>query len=103
MSPIIYFHQFATREGGFGIPSEIKLFTIFSEQVAKVIQTREEMPPEDVVSLQVSLINLALQVGLNPLVGGLYPFVSLALSIASFLKPDYSTPLHLRFYLVLSR
>ena len=53
--------QFATREGGFGIPSEIKLFSIFSEQVAKVIQTREDMPPEDVVSLQVSLINLALQ------------------------------------------
>ena len=45
--------QFATREGGFGIPAEIKLFSIFSEQVAKVIQTREEMPPEDVVSLQV--------------------------------------------------
>ena len=27
--------QFATREGGFGIPSEIELFTIFSEQVSQ--------------------------------------------------------------------
>jgi len=53
--------QYSTREGGFGIPPEIKLFDIFSDQVAKVIQTREEMPLEDVVSLQVSLINLALQ------------------------------------------
>lgn len=52
---------FATREDGVGIPSDIKLFDIFSEQVAQIIQSRQDMPPEDCVSLQVSLINLALK------------------------------------------
>ncbi|ETE72967.1 Vacuolar protein sorting-associated protein 35 [Ophiophagus hannah] len=44
---------FAHREDGPGIPADIKLFDIFSQQVATVIQ--------DVVSLQVSLINLAMK------------------------------------------
>lgn len=52
---------FATRDDGTGIPQEIKLFDIFSEQVAQIIQSRQDMPPEDTVSLQVSLINLALK------------------------------------------
>ncbi|XP_067132335.1 vacuolar protein sorting-associated protein 35 isoform X2 [Centruroides vittatus] len=52
---------FATREDGSGIPQEIKLFDIFSEQVAQIIQSRQDMPPEDTVSLQVSLVNLALK------------------------------------------
>uniref|UniRef100_A0A8C9Z4M6 VPS35 retromer complex component n=1 Tax=Sander lucioperca TaxID=283035 RepID=A0A8C9Z4M6_SANLU len=52
---------FAHREDGPGIPSEIKLFDIFSQQVATVIQSRQDMPSEDVVSLQVSLINLAIK------------------------------------------
>uniref|UniRef100_A0A2R8ZJM4 VPS35 retromer complex component n=1 Tax=Pan paniscus TaxID=9597 RepID=A0A2R8ZJM4_PANPA len=46
---------------GPGIPADIKLFDIFSQQVATVIQSRQDMPSEDVVSLQVSLINLAMK------------------------------------------
>uniref|UniRef100_A0A2I3H810 Vacuolar protein sorting-associated protein 35 n=1 Tax=Nomascus leucogenys TaxID=61853 RepID=A0A2I3H810_NOMLE len=41
-----------------GIPADIKLFDIFSQQVAT---SRQDMPSEDVVSLQVSLINLAMK------------------------------------------
>ncbi|MGH0143968.1 UNVERIFIED_CONTAM: hypothetical protein FKN15_002310 [Acipenser sinensis] len=52
---------FAHREDGPGIPVDIKLFDIFSQQVATVIQSRQDMPSEDVVSLQVSLINLAMK------------------------------------------
>uniref|UniRef100_A0A8V5GZM7 Vacuolar protein sorting-associated protein 35 n=1 Tax=Melopsittacus undulatus TaxID=13146 RepID=A0A8V5GZM7_MELUD len=52
---------FAHREDGPGIPANIKLFDIFSQQVATVIQSRQDMPSEDVVSLQVSLINLAMK------------------------------------------
>lgn len=51
---------FANREDG-GIPSEIRLFDVMSEQVSSVVQTRSDMPTEDIVSLQVSLINLALK------------------------------------------
>ncbi|XP_046737836.1 vacuolar protein sorting-associated protein 35 isoform X3 [Diprion similis] len=42
-----------------GIPTDVKLFDVFSDQVATIIQTRQDMPPEDIVSLQVALINLA--------------------------------------------
>uniref|UniRef100_A0A8C9RSW7 Vacuolar protein sorting-associated protein 35 n=1 Tax=Scleropages formosus TaxID=113540 RepID=A0A8C9RSW7_SCLFO len=52
---------FAHREDGPGIPADIKLFDIFSQQVATVIQSRQDMPSEDVVSLEVSLINLAMK------------------------------------------
>lgn len=52
---------YAQREDGPGIPGDIQLFDIFSEQVALVIQARQDMPAEDIVSLQVSLINLALK------------------------------------------
>nr|AAB18153.1 MEM3 [Mus musculus] len=52
---------FAHREMEPGIPAELKLFDIFSQQVATVIQSRRDMPSEDVVSLQVSLINLAMK------------------------------------------
>ena len=52
---------FAHREDGPGIPTDIKLFDIFSQQVATVIQSRQDMPSEDVVSLQVSLINLTMK------------------------------------------
>nr|CAD7452088.1 unnamed protein product [Timema tahoe] len=41
------------------IPSDVKLFDVFSDQVATIIQSRQDLPPEDVVSLQVSLVNLA--------------------------------------------
>lgn len=53
--------QFAQNEEGSGIPAEIQLFDIFSQQIAQVIQNRSDMPPEDIVSLQVALINLALK------------------------------------------
>ncbi len=43
------------------IPPTLELFTIFSDQVSGVIQARPEMPVEDVISLQVSLVNLALK------------------------------------------
>lgn len=43
------------------IPGNLELFTIFSDQVSGVIQARPEMPVEDVISLQVSLVNLALK------------------------------------------
>lgn len=53
--------QFSQNEEGSGIPPEIQLFDIFSQQIAQVIQNRPDMPPEDIVSLQVALINLALK------------------------------------------
>lgn len=45
--------------GSSGIPSDVRLFDVFSDQVATIIQSRQDMPPEDIVSLQVSLVNLA--------------------------------------------
>ncbi|KDR18449.1 vacuolar protein sorting-associated protein 35 [Zootermopsis nevadensis] len=45
--------------GSAGIPSDVRLFDVFSDQVATIIQSRQDMPPEDIVSLQVSLVNLA--------------------------------------------
>ncbi|KAF6041131.1 VPS35 [Bugula neritina] len=53
--------QFATRDEGTGIPSDIQLFEIFSAQINQVVQNRPDMPPEDIVSLNVALINLALK------------------------------------------
>ncbi|XP_012935146.1 vacuolar protein sorting-associated protein 35 [Aplysia californica] len=53
--------SFAQSEEGSGIPPEIQLFDIFSQQISQVIQNRPDMPPEDIVSLQVALINLALK------------------------------------------
>ncbi|XP_041375547.1 vacuolar protein sorting-associated protein 35-like isoform X2 [Gigantopelta aegis] len=52
---------FAQNEEGPGIPDDIQLFDIFSQQIAQVIQNRTDMPPEDIVALQVALINLALK------------------------------------------
>ncbi|XP_069687418.1 vacuolar protein sorting-associated protein 35 [Periplaneta americana] len=45
--------------GAGGIPSDVRLFDVFSDQVATIIQSRQDMPAEDIVSLQVSLVNLA--------------------------------------------
>ena len=50
--------QFATREDSPGIPGNIQLFNIFSDEIS-IIRARPEMPPEDIVSLEVSLMNLA--------------------------------------------
>jgi len=51
--------QFATREDSPGIPGNIQLFNIFSDEISSIIRARPEMPPEDIVSLEVSLMNLA--------------------------------------------
>jgi vacuolar protein sorting-associated protein 35 len=48
-----------TAVGTSGIPSDVRLFDVFSDQVATIIQSRQDMPPEDIVALQVSLVNLA--------------------------------------------
>jgi len=42
-----------------GIPDNLKLFDIFSREIEYIISDRRDMPPEDIVSLQVSLINMA--------------------------------------------
>ena len=51
--------QFATREDSPGIPGSIQLFNIFSDEISSIIRTRPEMPTEDIVSPEVSLLNLA--------------------------------------------
>lgn len=43
------------------ILQEVQLFEIFSNQVSSIIANRQFLPPEDMVSLQVALINLALK------------------------------------------
>ena len=50
--------QFGTREDSPGISVNIQLFNIFSDEIS-IIRARPEMPPEDIVSLEVSLLNLA--------------------------------------------
>lgn len=45
---------YATREDETGgIPAEIQLFDIFSQEIASIITAKKDMPPEDIVSLQV--------------------------------------------------
>jgi len=54
--------QFAIREQSEdtkGIPEELKLFDIFSDEITSIIKSRPDMPAEDIVSLEVALINLA--------------------------------------------
>ena len=41
-------------DGTGGIPKELQLFDIFSREIASIISGRKEMPPEDIVSLQVA-------------------------------------------------
>merc|ERR1711963_228308 len=60
ISPIDRLALFAQREDeSGGIPQEIQLFDVFSQEIANIIRAKKEMPAEDIVSLQVSLINLA--------------------------------------------
>lgn len=47
--------------GGASILKEVQLFEVFSDQVASIIANRQHLPPEDMVSLQVALVNLALK------------------------------------------
>lgn len=51
--------RFATTEEG-GIPSDIQLFDIFSKQTQLVYDARPDMPIQDVIALQVSLLNMAI-------------------------------------------
>jgi len=51
--------QFATRDDSPGIPGNIKLSQIFSDEISSIIKARPDMFPEDIVSLEVSLMNLA--------------------------------------------
>ena len=44
---------FATREDSPGIPGNIELFQIFSDEISSIIKARPDMPPEDIVSLEV--------------------------------------------------
>lgn len=53
--------EFVRRDGASAVPAEIDLFDVFSKQVASVVDARPDMPPDDIVSLQQSLVNLALQ------------------------------------------
>ncbi|XP_037051004.1 vacuolar protein sorting-associated protein 35 isoform X1 [Bradysia coprophila] len=44
------------------IPQNVQLFEVFSIQIANIVQVRTDMPLEDTVSLQVSLVSLAQKV-----------------------------------------
>ncbi|KAK9886294.1 hypothetical protein WA026_015805 [Henosepilachna vigintioctopunctata] len=48
-------------EGTASVLKDVKLFEVFSDQVASIITNRQNLPPEDMVSLQVALVNLALK------------------------------------------
>ncbi|XP_045469525.1 vacuolar protein sorting-associated protein 35 isoform X2 [Harmonia axyridis] len=48
-------------EGTASVLKDVKLFEVFSDQVASIIANRQYLPPEDMVSLQVALVNLALK------------------------------------------
>ncbi|CAL8109830.1 unnamed protein product [Orchesella dallaii] len=52
------FTQRTKDEGGI-ISTDLQLFDIFSDQVALIIMSKPDIPSEDIVALQVSLINLA--------------------------------------------
>jgi vacuolar protein sorting-associated protein 35 len=44
---------YALSEEGSGIPADFDLFKIFSDAAEKVITARENIPPEDIVAIQV--------------------------------------------------
>ncbi|KAL3286540.1 hypothetical protein HHI36_001045 [Cryptolaemus montrouzieri] len=48
-------------EGTASVLRDVKLFEVFSDQVASIIANRQYLPIEDMVSLQVALVNLALK------------------------------------------
>ncbi|KNC54417.1 vacuolar protein sorting-associated protein 35 [Thecamonas trahens ATCC 50062] len=51
---------FAASDEG-SLPKDLDVFGIFSSEIASIMESREGMPLEDVLSLQVSLLNLTLQ------------------------------------------
>lgn len=48
-------------DGSTSILKEVQLFEVFSEQVSQIISNRQYFPTEDMISLQVALMNLALK------------------------------------------
>jgi len=50
---------FVSRDNSSGIPANIKLFEIFSQEVANIITIRTSMKLEDIVSMQSAVVNLA--------------------------------------------
>uniref|UniRef100_A0A5S6QQ92 Vacuolar protein sorting-associated protein 35 n=1 Tax=Trichuris muris TaxID=70415 RepID=A0A5S6QQ92_TRIMR len=52
--------SYGVTEEGKEIKENHGLFELLSEQIASIVQSRSEMPPEDVVQLQISMINFAL-------------------------------------------
>ncbi|KAK6036486.1 hypothetical protein COOONC_26010, partial [Cooperia oncophora] len=52
---------FAANPDGPGIPADIQLFDIFSEQAKNLVKNRTEMPMEDIVSLYAALVSLAIK------------------------------------------
>uniref|UniRef100_A0A183BVW0 Vacuolar protein sorting-associated protein 35 n=1 Tax=Globodera pallida TaxID=36090 RepID=A0A183BVW0_GLOPA len=51
---------YSTAEDSPGIPADMNLFEIFLAQADKMIETRTQMAAEEVVSIQIALLNLAL-------------------------------------------
>lgn len=45
--------MYSVADGSPGIPSDIQLFEIFSKHAERVIGSRNEMPPEDIIAIQV--------------------------------------------------
>ncbi len=85
---------FAQRNDSGGIPADIQLFDVFSEEIAAIINGREGMPPEDIVALQVSLINMA-----HKCYGGRKQYVDTVLEVTKKLfdnigldRVEYGTP-----------
>nr|CAG4647651.1 EOG090X00QE [Moina brachiata]SVE92840.1 EOG090X00QE [Moina brachiata] len=77
------------------IPAHIPLFEIFSDQIGNIAQARPEMPPENLVSLQVSLISLAFRCYPDQinLVDKVLESTLVALDKISIEKVDSETPL----------
>lgn len=50
---------FVSRDNSSGIPTDIKLFDVFSEEVSAIIAARPSMKLEDIVSMQSAVVNLA--------------------------------------------
>lgn len=44
---------YAVAEDSPGIPEEVQLFELFSEHAGKIIESRTQMPAEEIVSIQV--------------------------------------------------
>ena len=51
---LFFSFSFDRDDGTGGIPKELQLFDIFSQEISSIISGRKEMPPEDIVSLQVN-------------------------------------------------